>query len=86
MTNCVQCDVLMPELDRQISNLKSENAALKSFQGALSEQLGQFEMVLFRALKLLQYAEPTGDIYVDTQKRGAWRKEQKELLKALVEE
>lgn len=104
MTNCIQCDLLLPEMDRQISVLRKENSKLRMMDdpmnpghrsrfsemeksvSELTQQIEQFELVLYRALKLLKDAEPSGHIYVDTYKRGAWRTEQKELLQALVEE
>jgi hypothetical protein len=66
MQNCIQCEILLPEIQERVY--------------FLSRKVELMKKELETAKHLLQCAEPSGATYVDIEQRSAWRKSQKELL------
>lgn len=88
--NCIQCDLILPELELQIDRLRMENTKLRTASDPLNpghrdrfiemeRRASALSALVVRLIALLKEAEPTGKAYVDIQKRSLWRKE-KELL------
>ncbi len=88
--NCIQCDLILPEMERQLDRLKAENTKLRMASDPLNpghrdrfmeaeRRVNALSDLVSRLMKLLSQSEPAPDVYVDVQKRSLWRKE-KELL------